>query len=123
MTSLFYHCLHTVLRIKVDSTECGADAGKLTSTYEYVDGGYGTNSTTPLVKKITQSGTSFEYTYDIRGNIISEKRGTLTTTYAYDALGQLTRVNDPHENATRVYNYDRGGNIISTVKYACRYAG
>ena len=25
--------------------ECGADAGKLTSAYEYVDGGYGTNST------------------------------------------------------------------------------
>ena len=27
----------------------GVDAGKVTSTYEYVDGGYGTNSTTPLV--------------------------------------------------------------------------
>ena len=38
--------------------------------------------------------------------------------YAYDALGQLIRVNDPHENATWVYNYDRGGNILSKVKYA-----
>ena len=38
--------------------------------------------------------------------------------YAYDALGQLVRVNDPHENATWVYNYDRGGNITSKVKYA-----
>ena len=36
----------------------------------------------------------------------------------YDALGQLTRVNDPHENATWVYNYDRGGNITSKVQYA-----
>ena len=70
------------------------------------------------MKKITQSGISFEYTYDTRGNIISEKRGTLTTTYTYDALGQLIRVNDPHENATWVYNYDRGGNILSKVKYA-----
>ena len=38
--------------------------------------------------------------------------------YAYDALGQLIRVNDPHENATWVYNYDRGGNILSKVRYA-----
>ena len=56
------------------------------------------------VKKITQNGISFEYEYDSRGNIVSEKRGNLTTTYAYDALGQLIRVNDPHENATWVYN-------------------
>ena len=96
----------------------GVDAGKLTSTYEYVDGGYGTNSTTPLVKKIAQNGVSFEYEYDTRGNITSEERGDLTTTYQYDALGQLIRVNDPHENATWVYNYDRGGNITSKVKYA-----
>ena len=83
-----------------------------------MDGGYGTNSTTPLVKKIAQNGISFEYEYDSRGNITSEKRGDLTTTYQYDALGQLIRVNDPHENATWVYNYDRGGNILSKVKYA-----
>ena len=70
------------------------------------------------MKKITQNGISFEYTYDTRGNIISEKRGNLTTTYVYDALGQLIRVNDPHENATWVYNYDRGGNILSKVRYA-----
>ncbi len=70
------------------------------------------------MKKITQNGISFEYAYDTRGNIVSEKRGNLTTTYSYDALGQLIRVNDPHENATWVYNYDRGGNITSKVKYA-----
>ena len=27
-------------------------------------------------------------------------------------------MNDPHENATWVYNYDRGGNITSKVRYA-----
>ena len=105
-------------RVTTRAAECGPDASKLTSAYEYVDGGYGTNSTTPLVKKITQNGISFEYEYDSRGNIVSEKRGNLTTTYAYDALGQLIRVNDPHENATWVYNYDRGGNILSKAKYA-----
>ena len=104
-------------RVSSRVAECGADAGKLTSSYSYVDGGFGTNSTTPLVKKITQNGISFEYEYDSRGNIISEKRGNLTTTYAYDALGQLIRVNDPHENATWVYSYDHGGNILSKAKY------
>lgn len=105
-------------RVTTRTAECGADTGKLTSSYSYVDGGFGTNSTTPLVKKITQNGISFEYEYDSRGNIVSEKRGNLTTTYAYDALGQLIRVNDPHENATWVYSYDRGGNILSKAKYA-----
>ena len=105
-------------RVSTRVVENGTDAGKLTSTYTYVAGGYGTGSTTPLVKKIDQPQIPFEYTYDNRGNIISEKRGDLTTTYVYDALGQLIRVNDPHENATWVYNYDRGGNITSKVKYA-----
>ena len=35
-----------------------------------------------------------------------------------NALGQLIRVNDPHLNQTWVYNYDRGGNILSKVRYA-----
>ena len=83
---------------------------------------YGSGATTPLVKTITQgtgeNAMNFEYAYDNRGNIISEKRNGLTTTYAYDALGQLIRVDDPHENATWVYSYDRGGNILSKAKYA-----
>ena len=45
--------------------------------------------------------------------------------YHYDNLGQLVRVDDPYDRAagaratTWVYNYDRGGNITSKVKYAC----
>lgn len=92
--------------------------GPLSSTYSYVGGGYGAGSTTPLVSSIQQTGISFSYTYDNRGNIVSETRNGATMTYAYDAQGQLVRINDPHENATWVYNYDRGGNITSKVKYA-----
>ena len=87
-------------RVSNRVVENSTDEGKLASAYEYVEGGYGDGSTTPLVQKINQPQIPFEYTYDSRGNIISEKRGNLTTTYAYDALGQLIRVNDPHENAT-----------------------
>ena len=105
-------------RVKIRTVECGEDAGKVTNIYTYVPGGYGVNSSTPLVWQIMQEKIGLEYEYDSRGNITSEKRGDLTTTYQYDALGQLIRVNDPHENATWVYNYDRGGNILSKVKYA-----
>ena len=59
-------------RVTTRTAECGNAAGKLTSTYAYVDGAYGTNNTTSLVKKITQNGISFEYAYDTRGNIVAE---------------------------------------------------
>jgi len=92
--------------------------------YAYAPGAavYGENATTPLVSSITQgegeNAMNFAYTYDNRGNITSETRNGLTTTYVYDALGQLIRVNDPHENATWIYSYDRGGNILNKAKYA-----
>ena len=105
-------------RVATRVAECGATAGKLTSTYGYVAGGYGTNSATPLVASIAQEGVALSYAYDNRGNITSETRNGLTTTYVYDTLGQLVRVNDPHEDATWVFNYDRGGNITSKVRYA-----
>ncbi len=93
--------------------------------YGYVAGNttkYGAGATTPLISTITQgadaNAMNFAYEYDSQGNIVSENRNGDVTTYSYDALGQLIRVNDPHENATWVYNYDRGGNITSKVKYA-----
>ena len=61
---------------------------------------------------------SSAYTYDNVGNIVSAARGSQTTTYEYDSMGQLTRVNDPAENATWLYAYDCGGNMTSKVKYA-----
>jgi RHS repeat-associated protein len=83
---------------------------------------YGENVTAPLVNSITQgegeNAMNFAYTYDNRGNITSETRNGLSTTYVYDALGQFVRVNDPHENATWIYSYDRGGNILNKAKYA-----
>ena len=70
------------------------------------------------MQSITQNGQNFSYTYDNVGNITSVTRNGLTTTYVYDKLGQLIRENDPHANKTTVYNYDRGGNILSCVEYA-----
>ena len=67
---------------------------------------------------------NFAYAYDSRGNITSETRNGKVTTYTYDALGQLIRVNDPNDptagstGTTWVYNYDRGGNITSKSYHA-----
>ena len=82
-----------------------------------------------MVASITQdSGANafkLAYTYDNRGNITSETRNGNTTTYEYDALGQLVRVNDPNDptaynegrlsnnGTTWIYAYDRGGNILA----------
>lgn len=83
---------------------------------------YGAGATTSLVASIA-SGTgsnamNFAYTYDDTGNILSEIRDGSATTYAYDGLGQLIRVNDPHQSTTWTYEYDRGGNILNKRRYA-----
>ena len=110
---------------------------ELVTEYEYEAGNtgmYGAGATSPLVKKITQSVEqgenstqtgSYEYTYDSRGNILSEKRnGSSIVTYGYDALGQLVRVNDPDDKTagadgtTWTYEYDRGGNILNKKRYS-----
>ena len=99
-----------------------------TATYSYLGSsvaipGLSTVSSTNLVSGISQPLVSFAYGYaGNTDNIVSETRtgGSYagTTTYEYDSLGQLTRVNDPVEGTTRVYRYDLGGNMVSHAKYA-----
>ena len=36
-------------RVKIRTVECGEDTGKVTNIYTYMPGGYGVNSSTPLV--------------------------------------------------------------------------
>ena len=83
----------------------GASSPILTSQYTYNPGGLvedGKTFSSNQVQKIEQEHIAFTYEYDEVGNIVSEVReykntnpSTIkTTTYAYDALGQLIRVND-----------------------------
>ena len=106
---------------RIASRKVTNGASAYETEYEFVAGDaekYGAGATTPLVKKIVQPGMNFEYEYDSRGNIISEKRNGAETKYAYDALGQLVYVNDPHEGAIWYYKYDQGGNILEKRRYA-----
>ena len=53
----------------------------MTTAYTYLDGAYGSNSTTPLVRTMTQAGTELTYTYDETGNITGISDGQQEITY------------------------------------------
>ena len=86
-----------------------------TTAYAYAPGAE-SGQTTALVQEITQPGENHSYAYDNVGNIVSAARNGVTTTYAYDALGQLIRVNDPNDG-TWTYEYDCGDNILNKMYY------
>ena len=91
--------------------------------YTYLAGGHGTNSTSELIQKITQGGVTLTYSYDDNGNITQVKTGSQYTKYVYDAIGQLTRVNDQTDltagttGTTWAFTYDLGGNILTKKAY------
>lgn len=103
-------------RIEKRTLTVGGNARE--TSYAYIAGGHGDGSTTGLIASISQTGGNFTYTYDDNGNITKVVQDGVTTEYTYDALGQLIRVDDGQENATWVYEYDQGGNILSKRKYA-----
>lgn len=88
-----------------------------TTQYSYVNGGYGTGSTTQMVETITQGDLSLSYAYNSRGHISRETRNGKTVSYSYNALGQLYRVDDSHEGTVWCYYFDRGGNITRFNKF------
>ena len=95
-----------------------------TSEYHFAAGGYGTGSVTNLVASITQPGCNCGYGYDDNGNIASATLNGKWTGYTYDALGQLTQVNDHSDTrsgadgTTWKYTYDLGGNILQKQRFA-----
>ena len=109
---------------RISRRTVNAGSTGVATTYGYLAGGHGTNSTTPLVQTITQSGTTLTYAYDDAGNITSVSDGSKTISYEYDLLGQLIRANDPYDTTagttgtTWKYAYDLGGNIQSKTSYA-----
>ncbi|MBQ7714539.1 MAG: hypothetical protein IJT70_01585 [Clostridia bacterium] len=61
---------------------------------------------------------TYEYTYDILGNITEIKKNGLSyRSYKYDALGELIRENNTDSGETYLYTYDEGGNILAKYVY------
>lgn len=79
---------------------------QLTTQYSYVN--VGEDLTTTMVQSVSTMGVTHNYTYDAVGNIQSIQLGSDVTSYEYDALNQLVRVNDPIQNRTVTYEYENG---------------
>ena len=102
---------------------CRTAAGKLNlttpyqTTYTFLQNPSGGETT--LVSSVTEGGKTYNYTYDVRGNITKIKEGTEEKLrYTYDSLDQLIRVDDAYEGKTHTYTYDTGGNLTSSATYA-----
>ena len=61
--------------------------------------------------------TTYTYTYDDNGNILSVSDGTYTTSYVYDSANQLIRENNQARNTTYYWVYDDAGNILRRERY------
>ena len=109
-------------RASTTSVTLGSTA--FTSNIQYTAGGYGSGSQTNLVASISQTGCNCAYSYDDNGNIASATLNGKTTSYVYDALGQLICVNDQGDTrsgtsgTTWCYTYDLGGNMLQKQRFA-----
>ncbi|MBE6632775.1 MAG: RHS repeat protein [Ruminococcaceae bacterium] len=113
----------------IDLNASDADAFYNYVNYEYlIDDGY---KLTHLVSQVTSeirvgagtsvlSATTYNYTYDSRGNItqITDSNGVVQYRYAYDNLGQLIREDNRPLNCSYEYIYDNAGNILEKKQYA-----
>lgn len=116
----------TVTNIYDGLNRLGGRSGKIGSASietEYIySPGSGTNGTTTQVMRenIYKNNTLseiYDYEYDDVGNITEMYENGLRRAYAYDAIGQLVRVDDAYEQTTTIYQYDEDGNIWKKTEY------
>ncbi len=100
---------------RVESVTLKRGTTEFKKNFTYQAGGYGGASTTATVEKIDQPGHAYQYT--VRGGLTAERHNGVKTTYEYDGLGQLKRVNDEGRGTSTAYMYDQGGNILSRAEH------
>lgn len=96
-----------------------ASNGVYTRNYTYR--GISTSQTTTQVEKLRYtglngalSGLTYNYTYNPLGNIASVTSGGSTSSYTYDAMGQLTAASLP--GMQYAYTYDGAGNLQTVTR-------
>jgi RHS repeat-associated protein len=74
-----------------------------------------------LLEMVDVNGVVSQFTYDLRGRLLTATQGNATTQYAYDPVGNLIRVTQPdgvyleydYDNASRLFRIrDQSGNKI-----------
>ena len=61
---------------------------------------------------------SLKYSYDQNGNIIKVfENGELIQSFEYDGISRLIRENNKKLNKTTTFEYDAGGNIVRKIEY------
>lgn len=90
------------------------------SCYDYLKFG---DHATNLISKVNyfKNGSTYEnlrYKYDEHGNIIEiRKNNQLVSRYKYDSLSRIVREDNKEFGITTTYSYDAGGNIEQKTRY------
>ena len=94
----------------------------LDNTYAYKD--VGENNTTTQVSRLTNALGTYDYEYDVNGNITkitftapTGSSGSYVREYQYDHLNRITSTYDSKYGYRHEYEYDTNGNIISRNRY------
>ena len=87
----------------------------ITTSYSYVNNTRGQATTTTALSREIINGITYKYVYDALGNIteIQNGSGNALYRYVYDGMSQLISDTDYVNNKKHVYVYDNAGNILS----------
>ena len=109
------------LQLGYDALSRLSTAGNGVYTRNYTYRGISTSQTTTQVEKLRYtglngalSGLTYNYTYNPLGNIASVTSGSSTSSYTYDAMGQLTAASLP--GMQYAYTYDGAGNLRTVTR-------
>ena len=109
------------LQLGYDALSRLSTAGNGVYTRNYTYRGISTSQTTTQVEKLRYmglngalSGLTYNYIYNPLGNIASVTSGGSTSSYTYDAMGQLTAASLP--GMQYAYTYDGAGNLRTVTR-------
>ena len=86
-------------------------------TYRNLNATRTTTQVSSLQNSYGNHNEHFNYTYDVKGNILTVNDGDYVTTYEYDSLNQLIWEKNEEKERAWHYTYDLGGNILSKKTY------